>query len=146
MAPTRSVLQALSCLTLLMGSAAQAETVKYTLVNGDTVSGELLEDESTDDVRVLISPVLGRLEIEVSSIKVPEPPPLWKSTITGGFSGNNTDSSSSFGGNISASSLFKDSEQSLKLTAGLNYNSSKKSGESTKINTKTRSSKRSKQY
>ncbi|MAV11271.1 MAG: hypothetical protein CMN96_07485 [Synechococcus sp. MED850] len=132
----KTLLQALICLSLAMGSSAHAETVKYTLVNGDTVSGELLEDESTDDVRVLLSPVLGRIEINVSSIKVPETPPRWKSSITGGFSGNNTDSSTSFGGNLNASSLFKDSEQSLKFTAGFNYNSSKKQGESTKISAK----------
>ena len=136
MAQSKALLQVLICSSLAMGASVQAETVKYTLVNGDTVSGELLKDESTDDVRVLLSPVLGRIEIDVSSIKVPETPPRWKSTITGGFSGNNTDSSNSFGGNLNASSLFKDSEQSLKLTAGFNYNSSKKQGESTKISAK----------
>ena len=101
--------------------SVKAETVKYTLINGDTVSGELIESESTDEKRVLMSPVLGRLEIDVASIKVPEPEPLWKSSVSGGFSGNDSDGDGSFSGNLSASTRYKDADQIFKLSGGINY-------------------------
>ena len=61
MLPFKNVVQmcVLGALSLTGAASAIAETVKFTLVNGDVVSGELVESESTDDVRVLISPVLG---------------------------------------------------------------------------------------
>ena len=123
-------------LTLTGATSVMAETVKYTLVNGDVVSGELVESESTDDVRVLISPVLGRLEIEVASIKVPEPEPLWKSSISGGFSGNDSDGDGSFSGDISAATRYKDADQIFKLSGGINYSRNNDKGKDPEIKTK----------
>ena len=127
---------ALGTLSLVGATSAIAETVKYTLVNGDTVSGELVESESTDSVKVLISPVLGRLEIDVASIKVPDPEPLWKSSISGGFSGNDSDGDGSFSGDISASTRYKDADQTLKLSGGINYNRNNDKDKDPEIKTK----------
>ena len=126
----------LAALSLTGASSAMAEMVKFTLVNGDVVSGELVESESTEDVRVLISPVLGRLEIDVASIKVPEPDPLWKSSISGGFNGNDSDGDGSFNGDISASTRYKDADQIFKLSGGINYSRNNDKGKSPEIKTK----------
>ena len=124
--------------TLCITGAASvmAETVKYTLVNGDVVSGELVESESTDDLRVLISPVLGRLEIDVASIKVPEPEPLWKSSISGGFSGNDSDGDGTFSGDLSASTRYKDTDQIFKLSGSVNYSRDNDKDKDPEIKTK----------
>ena len=123
MLSTKHLRHALLCsaLSCVLTPAVKAETVKYTLINGDTVSGELIESESTDEIRILMSPVLGRLEIDMASIKVPEPEPLWKSSVSGGFSGNDTDGDGSFSGNLSASTRYKDADQIFKLAGGINY-------------------------
>ncbi len=138
MLPFKYVVQmcVLGALSLTGAASAIAETVKFTLVNGDVVSGELLESESTDDVRVLISPVLGRLEIDVASIKVPEPDPLWKSSISGGFNGNDSDGDGSFSGNISASTRYKDADQIFVLSGGINYSRNDDKDKDPEIKTK----------
>ena len=108
-------------LSLLSSLSVRADTVTYILINGDTISGEHVESESTDEIRVLISPVLGRLEIDVASIKSPDPPSPWTRTISGGFSGNDTDGKGTFSGDLSASSRYQDDAQRLSLAAGINY-------------------------
>ena len=63
---------------LLASPAALAETVTLTLLNGDTIQGELIPEESTDDVKVLMHPQLGRLEVSQDALKPVEKPPLGK--------------------------------------------------------------------
>ena len=138
MLPPKQLVHAfvLGIFSLAGSSAVMAETVKYTLVNGDTVSGELVESESTDSLKVLISPVLGRLEIDVASIKVPDPEPLWKSSISGGFNGNDSDGDGSFSGDISAATRYKDADQTLKLSGSINYNRNNDKDKDPEIKTK----------
>ena len=64
--------------------AALAEPVKLTLLNGDTIQGDLIPEQSTDDVKVLIHPQLGRLEVSQHAIKPVEKSPAWKSTMSAG--------------------------------------------------------------
>ena len=54
---------------LLSAPAAVAETVQLTLLNGDTINAELVPEESTDEVKVLVHPQLGRLEVSQDAIK-----------------------------------------------------------------------------
>ena len=58
----RTLPQAL-LLTFLVAPAAIAETVQITLKNGDIINGELVEEESSETVKVVIHPQLGRLEV-----------------------------------------------------------------------------------
>ena len=60
---------------LLASPAALAETT-LTLLNGDTIQGELIPEESTDDVKVLMHPQLGRLEVSQDALKLVEKPRL----------------------------------------------------------------------
>ena len=113
-----------------------AEQVTYKLVNGDTITGELVPEESSDDIRVLIHPFLGRLEIDVATIKPDPVPPLWKTSISAGLNGNNSDGDSNFTGSLSASSLYKDEAQSLALAGSFNYNRVNKVDSDPEIKTK----------
>lgn len=70
---------------LLASPAALAETVTLTLLNGDTIQGELIPEESTDDVKVLMHPQLGRLEVSQDALKPVEKPPAWKTTLSAGI-------------------------------------------------------------
>ena len=44
---------------LLSPTAAQAEEVRYNLTNGDTITGELIKEESSNKTKVIVSPLLG---------------------------------------------------------------------------------------
>ena len=70
---------------LLASPAALAETVTLTLLNGDTIQGELIPEESTDDMKVLMHPQLGRLEVSQDALKPVEKPPAWKTTLSAGI-------------------------------------------------------------
>ncbi len=113
-----------------------AEQVTYKLVNGDTITGELVPEESSDQIRVVIHPFLGRLEIDVATIKPDPVPPLWKTSISAGLNGNNSDGDSNFTGSLSASSLYKDQDQSLALAGSFNYNRVNKVDSDPEIKTK----------
>ena len=41
---------------LLAAPAAVADTVQLTLLNGDTINAELVPEESTDEVKVVVHP------------------------------------------------------------------------------------------
>ena len=123
-------------MAMLGPGSAHAETVTYTLLNGDSVTGELVDDESNSDVRVLIHPQLGRLEIAVSSIKPKKKDPLWKTNINAGFNGSGTDGSDTFNGSLTVGSRYLDDNQSLKFAAGFNYDRENDKGKSPKITTK----------
>ena len=78
----------------------------YELLNGDSISGEFLEDESTDETKVILQPQLGRIEIKVSSIKPPPRKPLWKSNLEAGVNGSSTGDDKSFGASVSATTKY----------------------------------------
>ena len=130
------MLKAALCLSLACQNAAKAETVTYTLVNGDSLTGELITEESTDALKVLLHPQLGRLEISVDAIQPEQKQPPWKSTLSAGFNGNGTDGSSTFSGSLSAASRYKDDSQSLKLAGSFNYNRAHDKDKDPQIKTK----------
>ena len=119
----------------LAAPAAVAETVQLTLLNGDTINAELVPEESTDEVKVLVHPQLGRLEVSQDAIKPVEKPPAWTSTISGGVNAGNKDGDGTFTANISATSNYISDTDRLKIQAGLNYSKNNDKGEPTEIKT-----------
>ena len=120
---------------LLAAPAAVAETVQLTLLNGDTINAELVPEESTDEVKVLVHPQLGRLEVSQDAIKPVEKPPAWTSTISGGINAGNKDGDETFTANISGTSNYKSDTDRLKIQAGLNYSKNNDKGKPTEVKT-----------
>lgn len=120
---------------LLAAPAAVAETVQLTLLNGDTINAELVPEESTDEVKVLVHPQLGRLEVSQDAIKPVEKPPAWTSTISGGINAGNKDGDGTFTANISGTSNYKSDTDRLKIQAGLNYSKNNDKGKPTEVKT-----------
>ena len=120
---------------LLAAPAAVAETVQLTLLNGDTINAELVPEESTDEVKVLVHPQLGRLEVSQDAIKPVEKTPAWTSTISGGINAGNKDGDGTFTANISGTSNYKSDTDRLKIQAGLNYSKNNDKGEPSEIKT-----------
>ena len=129
---------ALSCqasllLTLLTGSAVRAETIQFTLKNGDTIHGELIQEESTEELKVLMHPQLGRLEVSQDVIQPAKKKPKWTSTISAGVNAGNQDGDGTFSANINGTSNYKNKSDQLKIEAGLNYGKDK--GKSPEVKT-----------
>ena len=112
-----------------------ADVVKYELLNGDSISGELLEDESTDETKVILQPQLGRIEIKVSSIKPPPKPPLWKTNLEAGVNGSNTGDDKSFGASLSVKSKYEDTLNELNLSGSYDYDKSREGSDNVIIGT-----------
>ena len=108
-------------LAVFIAPAAAAETVQITLKNGDTINGELVEEESSETVKVVIHPQLGRLEVSQDAIKPKEKPPAWKSSISAGVNATDKDGSGTFSANINGSSRYDGDTDTLKILGGLNY-------------------------
>ena len=69
----------------------KAEEVFFELKNGDTISGELIEEESTNSKKIILHPILGRLEINVDSIyedELPKDQKLLSGEVLIGLDGN----------------------------------------------------------
>ncbi len=88
---------------------AQAEQVTYKLLNGDSISGELLREESTDDLKVIMHEYLGRIEIRSTSISYPKVKP-WSSNLEVGLDGSSTSSSNSLGYLLELNTKYKDND------------------------------------
>ena len=73
---------------------AKAEQIIFKLLNGDSISGELLKEESTNDLKVIMHEYLGRIEIRSTSIAYPKAKP-WSGNLEVGLDGSSTTSSSS---------------------------------------------------
>ena len=59
-------------LPLIGAYPLNAQEVNYKLINGDNISGVLVKDESSKDVKVIVSPLLGKIKINSSSIAQPK--------------------------------------------------------------------------
>ncbi|KZR61660.1 hypothetical protein PMIT1306_02445 [Prochlorococcus sp. MIT 1306] len=109
---------------MIVPQYAQAENLTYKLINGDVVSGEYLPEESSNKVKVLLSPYFGRIEIDTSFI-TPEPTPSrWLSSVDVGIDGSNTGDDLSFGYAISASTRFKGKDHELNASASFDFDKS----------------------
>ena len=120
--------QATLLLPLLTGSAVRAETIQLKLKNGDTINGELIQEESTEALKVLMHPQLGRLEVSQDAIQPAKKTPKWTSTISAGVNAGNQDSDGTFSANINGTSNYKNKSDQLKIEAGLNTEKTKTRG------------------
>ena len=124
-------------LTILLFTAGitQAETVTLELLNGDSLTGTIVEELSNGQDKVLDHPQLGRLTISASSLKPKSEPSAWKTSISAGLIGNEKDGHSSLSTSLSAESKYTKDKNILLLKAGLNTNQSQDKGEPLEIKT-----------
>ena len=127
--------QATLLLSLLTGSAVRAETIQLKLKNGDTINGELIQEESTEALKVLMHPQLGRLEVSQDAIQPAKKTPKWTSTISAGVNAGNQDGDGTFSANINGTSNYKNKSDQLKIEAGLNYGKNKDREKSPEVKT-----------
>ena len=131
-----SVNQHLLLTTLLFTAGiTQAETVTLELLNGDSLTGTIVEELSNGQDKVLDHPQLGRLTIGASSLKPKSEPSAWKTSISAGLIGNEKDGHSSLSTSLSAESKYTKDKNILLLKAGLNTNQSQDKGEPLEIKT-----------
>ena len=114
---------------------SQAETVTLELLNGDSVTGTIVEELSNNQEKVLDHPQLGRLTILTSSLKSKQTAPAWRTSMTAGLIGNEKDGDSSLSTTISVESKYKKGRNNLLLKAGLNTSQSRDNGEPLEIET-----------
>ena len=112
----------------LIEAPAQAELVIYKLLNGDSVSGELLKEESSKEIKVLNHKYLGRIEIKSSSIDYPKVK-YWNTNIEVGLDGSSTKSSNSLGYLLEANTQYKDKFEELNFGGKYDFKKTSKSGE-----------------
>jgi hypothetical protein len=134
MFPLRSIPASLT-VVFLASPAAVAETVQLTLMNGDTIHAELITEESSDELKVLMHPQLGRLEVSKDAIKPVEKPPAWKTTFSAGVNAGDQDGDGTFSANINGSSNYKGDTDKLKIQGGLNYSKNNDKGKPSKVKT-----------
>ena len=78
-------------IVLTTSPSIKAEEVFFELKNGDTISGELINEESTNSKKIILHPILGRLEINVDSIyedELPKDQKLLSGEVLIGLDGN----------------------------------------------------------
>ena len=122
-------------IALLAGPSAVAEPAQLTPMNGDTIHAELIPEESSDELKVLMHPQLGRLEVSKDAIKTAEKPPAWKTTISAGVNAGDQDGDGTFSANINGTSNYKGDTDKLKIEAGLNYSKDNDKGKPSKVKT-----------
>ena len=120
---------------LFTAGMSQAETVTLELLNGDSVTGTIVEELSNNQEKVLDHPQLGRLTILTSSLKPKQTAPAWRTSMTAGLIGNEKDGDSSLSTTISVESKYKKGRNNLLLKAGLNASQSRDNGEPLEIET-----------
>ena len=128
------LLQALFAV-LLSGAVAEAETIRVTLKNGDIINAELVPDESSDNLKVLMHPQLGRLEVSRDAIRPEKKPAAWTSSISAGVIGNNNDGDNDITATFAATSTYKKDRNKLRLKGGYNYNTTRDGNDPFKVET-----------
>ena len=106
----------------------KAELIIFKFINGDSISGELLKEESNDDLKVIMHEYLGRIEIMSNSIYYPKVKP-WSSNLEVGLDGSSTKSSSSLGYLLELNTKYKANTKELNLGTRYDFKKSSKAGE-----------------
>ena len=109
---------------LLSPIAAQAEEVRYNLTNGDTITGELIKEESSNKTKVIVSPLLGKIRISSSSIVVPKektPPSRWGTEFSVGLNSSTTSKAKDSSYVIDISTTYSGERNNLSIEADYHY-------------------------
>ena len=105
-------------------SSLKAEEVFIELKNGDKISGELIEEESTQSKKTILHPILGRLEIDVDNIykdKLPIDNKLWSGNVGIGFDGNHNKYYKNSGFSIESGVKYKGEKNLSNFEIEFNY-------------------------
>ena len=108
-----------------------AEEVLFELKNGDTIRGELIKEESTKSKKILLHPILGRLEIDVDSIyenELPTDQKLWSGELLIGLDGNYSEYYKNSGFAIESELEYGGEKNSSNFEIEFNYGSEKDKG------------------
>ena len=105
-----------------LSHSALAENVKYTLTNGDSISGKLLEKESNDQEIVIVSSLLGKLNIKRTSILQEPNENIWKGDFQVGLNSSNSSKNSSNGYSLDGSAEYQDKLNKITINADLLLN------------------------
>ncbi len=118
-------------------SPLKAEEVFFELTNGDTISGKLIEEESTKSKRIILHPTLGRLEIDVDSInedfedELTIDQELWSVNVSFGLDGNHSENYKNTGFSIESGLEYQGEKNlfnfEIEFNSGLEHD--KESGE-----------------
>ncbi len=101
------------CLGCFSGPA-NAEKVIFKLINGDSISGKLLKEESTGDIKVILHDFLGKIELKTSFIVYPKIK-TWSSNFEFGLDGSSTQLSNSLGYLLEINTKYQDKKTELNL-------------------------------
>ncbi len=110
-------------------ASVKADVVTYKLLNGDSISGELLEEESTDTLKVLIHPQLGRVQIKKSSIALEPINQEWETNLEIGIDGTTSRSYGSFGSSLDLETNFVNKVREFNFVTSYDFEKSSKNGD-----------------
>ena len=114
-------------IVLTTAPSIKAEEVFFELKNGDTISGELIEEESTKSKKIILHPILGRLEIDDDSIyqgyedELPTDQKLWSVDVSVGLDGNHSEHYKNSGFSIESGLEYQGEKNLSNFEIGLNY-------------------------
>ena len=92
-------------------SKVKAQNTTFKLKNGDYITGKVLQNESTNEIKIIIHPQLGRIELDTSLIDKSHISP-WKNTVEIGYDRANTSSNGSVGYSLESKTEYKDRNKS----------------------------------
>ena len=121
---------------LTTAPSLKAEEVFFELKNGDTIRGELIKEESTKSKKILLHPILGRLEIDVDSIyenELPTDQKLWSGELLIGLDGNYSEYYKNSGFAIESELEYGGEKNSSNFEIEFNYGSEKDKGTGEKL-------------
>ncbi len=110
--------------------SASGEPVKYKLINGDSISGELIQEESNSHTKVIMHKYLGKIELKSSSIFNPKEKD-WYSNLELGLDGSSTSSSNSMGYLLEVNTKYKTKKKEFNLGTKYAFKKTSKSGGNT---------------
>ncbi len=103
---------------------AKSQDVNYDLTNGDRVSGELIEEESSINTKVIISPLFGKIKIDSSSIARNDSSPQpsrWGTEFSVGLNSSTTDANIGSNYLIDLSTIYTGENNTLRLDIDYKY-------------------------
>ncbi len=96
-----------------------AGEVSYKLINGDTITGILMEELSTEKLKVINHPDLGIIEIKISSIRSQTIDKNWQSSINVGFNGSSAGSNDEFNYSFEGKTLYSLDKNTIEVNTSL---------------------------
>ncbi len=102
----------------------QAEEVRYNLTNGDTITGELIKEESSNKTKVIVNPLLGKIRISSSSIVLPKektPPSRWGTEFSVGLNSSATSKAKDSNYVFDISTKYSGEKNNLSIEADYRY-------------------------